>query len=245
MFTVLIGLSADRPARAEPLRLAVVEWGGLTYKDNNGQYTGPWFDIMTRIVASLGQDTELLVLPLPRIFRRLDIGETDLTLFTTNLGQKFLDMGNGHEPYHRVVLVHQETGIVIVGRKESQFTGYADLNGHRAAIGIGGCCFAGFSDNPKIEKLQVPDNVILKMVTAGRVEAGILLDLDYNFYVTHAGFNAADYSPPVVATPLEAWIHKTKHFKDNAALKRVTETVNRLRTQGVFDRILARYRPQS
>lgn len=233
-------------AHSEPLRLAVVEWGGLTYRDEAGKPTGPWYDIMVKITEELGPEAELAVLPLPRIFRRLDHGETDLTLFTTNPGQKALYVDpEKKEGYHRVALVHEKTGIMVLGRVGSDFSGYQDLNGLKAAIGIGGCCFAGFSDNPEIEKMEVPDNVILRMVSARRVDAGILLDLDYNFYVTHGGYNRADYADPVMATPLEAWIHRREGFTNEAVLNRVAEIVDRMRQEGRFEKVLKAYRPQS
>lgn len=242
---IVIGIFAQG-ATADPLRFAVVEWGGLTYRDARGQPTGPWFDMMVAITDDLSMETELLVLPLPRIFRRLDHGETDLTLFTTNIGAEVLKVDPAAEHgYHRVALVHRDTGIVVVGRKDLLIKDYHDLNGMRAAIGIGGCCFQGFSDNDAIEKLQVPDNVILKMIDAGRVDAGVLLDLDYNYYVTHAGFDIDRYSRPVLTTPLEAWVHRRHDFTDDVALSKVRATVDRLYRNGTFQEILARYRPGS
>lgn len=231
---------------ADKVSFAVVEWGGLTYRDEAGKPAGPWYDIMLRLVEETGLEAELLPLPLPRIFRRLDHGETDLTLFTTNIGDKVLKVTpETTDGYHRVALVHDRTGIVVVTRKAVDIETYADMHGMRAAIGIGGCCFAGFSDNDAIQKVEVPDQVILKMLLAGRVDAGVLLDLDYYYYVTKAGFDRTQFSAPVLTTPLEAWIHRRSDFTDEAVLSKVRAAADRLRQAGVFDRILADYRPGS
>ncbi|MEM7524433.1 MAG: hypothetical protein AAF360_11880 [Pseudomonadota bacterium] len=225
----------------QTMTMAIPDWVGLAF-DHGAGPEGLWIDIGTEVSSSIQKKGGPLILverrPAAAIYGDLAVGRTQLAM---------LPLGAGAPPpgstgaVRRVARVHGEFGYVAVTRRGRRVRALTDFVGSSIGVPSGSCCFPGLSDDPTIVKTQMESEAAPLMTLHGRIDASVVLDLDFGHYIDTHGFDPAEFRVARMYDPLNAWVFAHDGIPQEVD-GLIREVVQRLQGQGLVRDLLDKYR---
>ena len=143
------------------------------------------------------------ITPATQIYGDLAVGRAQLAM---------LPLGVGAPPpgaagaARRIGRVHGGFGYIAVTRRGRKVTKLSEFVGTAVGVPRGSCCFPRLSDDPTIEKVPMESEAAPLMTLHGRINASVVLDLDFAHYIDFHGFDPEEFRVARLYDPLEAWI---------------------------------------
>ncbi len=224
---------------AETYRLVTLEFPPLEYSGANGKAEGIAVEIVEKIMANLGHQTEIMVLPWARALEMTRNGEADaiFTAYKNPEREKFLDYSKG-------VLVPQIVTLYVPKESNIEYDGdLLQLKDRR--IGVVSTISYGKKFDSLRDRLKVDRSESLisnfKKLMAGRVDMVIS-----NMYVADAeikkmglGDRVKKLSPQVQS--VDSFIAFSKAKGLSALRDRFDQEMQKLISDGTYAAIMAKY----
>lgn len=228
---VLIALPLSVQARQ--LRIDTIESLPFGYLDRNGQPTGIMYEIGNRIAEEAGMPYVNAVVPYARTVFDLERGESDFVIRYTN------------EKLEKVaiqVATIVSLPTIILAPAGSRFRTLADLRGKTVGVVRGGRFDDVFDADGEIMKIDTNNyEQTLRMMMAGRFDAGIGSNVGLYFNAERAGIRREQLAPPLVLGEKHFYLHFSRKTADAETIAAVTEAVKRLQARGEIRRIIQKY----
>jgi len=243
---VALGLAAlaatpKAASSAQTMTMAIPDWVGLAF-DHGAGPEGLWIDIGTEISAAVQRSGGPLILVERReagqIYGDLAVGRTQLAM---------LPLGAGAPPpgstgaVRRVAKLHSDFGYVAVTRRGRRVRQLSDFVGYSVGVPRGSCCFPGLSDDPTIVKTPLESEAAPLMTLHGRIDASVVLDLDFGHYIDTHGFDPQEFRIARMYDPLDAWVFAHGGIGEDVD-KLLREVVAGLQKRDVIRPLLEHYR---
>jgi len=223
------------------MTMAIPDWVGLAF-DHGAGPEGLWVDIGTELSAAIQRSGGPLILvdrrPAAQIYGDLAVGRTQLAM---------LPLGAGAPPpgstgaVRRIARVHGEFGYVAVTRRGRRIRALTDFVGSSVGVPNGSCCFPGLSDDPTIVKTPLESEAAPLMTLHGRIDASVVLDLDFGHYIDTHGFDPQEIRVARMYDPLDAWVFAHDGI-DPAVDGLIRDKIEMLIRQDVIRPLLEKYR---
>ncbi|MEM6490314.1 MAG: hypothetical protein AAF684_00180 [Pseudomonadota bacterium] len=223
------------------MTMAIPDWVGLAF-DHGAGPEGLWFDIGSEIAAEVRQNGGPLILverrPAAEIYGDLAVGRTQLAMLPLGAGAP---PPGGAAEVRRIARLHGDFGYVAVTRRGRRVRALTDFVGSTVGVPRGSCCFPGLSDDPTIVKTPLESEAAPLMTLHGRIDASVVLDLDFGHYIDTHGFDPAEFRVARMYDPLEGWVFA--HGGIDAEVDGVLrDAVRKLVGNGFVGDLLTQYR---
>ena len=229
----LVLMTFTLPAQARQLRIETIESLPFGYLDRNGHPTGIMYDIGNRIAEEAGMAYVNTIVPYARTVVDLERGDSDFVIRYTNEKLELVAV-------QVATIVSLPT--IIVAPAGKRVDSLADLHGKTVGVVRGGRFDDAFDADHAIRKVETNNyEQTLRMMMAGRFDAGIGSNVGLYFNAERAGIRPEQLAPPLVLSEKHFYLHFSRKTSDAETLAAVANAVKRLQASGEIRRIIRKY----
>lgn len=170
MLFVAYPLQADHSAKP---KFALIDWFPFGWHEN-GEQKGMFVDITNAIVDELNLEADVILAPVPRVLRGMEVSEYDFTLTYRDP-----EMMGGVEYLVDVGCLNS----AIVSLKRSPVQKFEDMNGMRLAYPGGGYFAVRYAPLLQHDRVEVAQTYIMfRMALRNRLDAFVINDAVWQAY---------------------------------------------------------------
>lgn len=196
---------------------------------------GIFTDIADALSRESGISFEKSLTPLPRIWRNIKIGDTDLS---------FLIRSDDRDSDVTYVGYLFSLDTLVLARPGTTLRSYDDLGPLRIGVLRDVRLNQHFDHDPGLKKLEFRDyEAMVDTLIAGRIDAIAGNQISLEYLLNKRGFNQSSQWPRLILQRSQVWAQMPKRSYNQIFVEKLRNAIDQLRSQGFFDRLLGRYGP--
>ena len=236
MLSVLFISFAEKPMFAETVNFGTFDFAPYVLHDDPEGRLGLFVDINAAIASRAGIPFTDSVLPIARVVKNMEHGVSDCAVIVQTPWTK--------DNFIQVAEIHNRLEIVVVTRPGLSISSIEDLHGLRLAMPRGAFRDLPVSTDPDIEQVLTKGyQQSIRLLRVGRVDAIAGSAISFFHYFSGEGMTRRDIG---VIFPFERnalWLQCAKGQLSEEILTKLDRATEALRSEGIFQDLVARYIP--
>lgn len=216
------------------LNMGILELAPYAYAAKDGATKGYMVEMVREIREAVnfpGQDD---VLPIKRLHQELKSGSVDCTIMARVLYNE--------DRYDMLAPLGKHIESVLVYKLGVDIHSYDDLAGLLIAVPNGVNLDARFDKDDSLNKVATSGYLqTTKMLQRGRIDAMLGVWDSYLFNMKNIGMSRKEIGGRFVFNKVPLWLMCRRDFQNEPVKERLIDTIEILRTRGVFEEIISRY----